>query len=179
MSIGAQVDGTTVAGAVVDVARGVTYSATRGGGAFSDDGSGPVRLRCNAVDEVALALVATGFGYAASRREVQGALIARLLPQIRDIRRVGSAALDLCMVAAGAVDAHYEHGLSPWDWAAGSLIAEEAGAIVQIPDPDITRRRRRRDAGDGAGHRRRAAGAACRNRCVGADPGSAGCFVNR
>ncbi|WP_028463177.1 inositol monophosphatase family protein [Nocardia sp. 348MFTsu5.1] len=135
VSIGAQVDGTTVAGAVVDVARGVTYWATRGGGAFSDDGSGPVRLRCNAVDEVALALVATGFGYAASRREVQGALIARLLPRIRDLRRVGSAALDLCMVASGAVDAHYEHGLSPWDWAAGSLIAEEAGAIVQIPSP--------------------------------------------
>ena len=135
VSIGAQVDGMTVAGAVVDVARGVTYSATRGAGAFSDDGSGPVRLRCNDVDEVGLALVATGFGYAASRREVQGALIARLLPQIRDIRRIGSAALDLCMVAAGAVDAHYEHGLSPWDWAAGSLIAEEAGAIVRIPDP--------------------------------------------
>ncbi len=134
VSVGAQVDGRTVAGAVVDVARGITYSATRGGGAFSDDGRGPVRLTCNGIDDVGLALVATGFGYASTRRSVQGSLIAALLPHIRDVRRIGSAALDLCMVASGAVDAHYEHGLSPWDWAAGSLIAEEAGAVVRIPD---------------------------------------------
>ncbi|WP_276206125.1 inositol monophosphatase family protein [Williamsia sp. 1135] len=133
VSVGAQVEGRTVAGAVVDVARGITYSATRGGGAFSDDGRGPVRLACNGIEDVGLALVATGFGYASSRRSVQGALIASLLPHIRDVRRIGSAALDLCMVASGAVDAHYEHGLSPWDWAAGSLIAEEAGAVVRIP----------------------------------------------
>lgn len=133
VSVGAQVDGCTVAGAVVDVARRTTYRATRGGGAFSDDGSGPVRLRCNGIDDVGLALVATGFGYASSRRATQGAMIAALLPHIRDVRRIGSAALDLCMVASGAVDAHYEHGLSPWDWAAGSLIAEEAGAVVHLP----------------------------------------------
>ncbi|MCZ4550481.1 inositol monophosphatase family protein [Gordonia rubripertincta] len=133
VSVGAQVEGRTVAGAVVDVARGITYSATRGGGAFSDDGRGPVRLACNVIDDVGLALVATGFGYASSRRSVQGSMIASLLPHIRDVRRIGSAALDLCMVASGAVDAHYEHGLSPWDWAAGSLIAEEAGAVVRIP----------------------------------------------
>ncbi|WP_210405256.1 inositol monophosphatase family protein [Williamsia sp. 1138] len=133
VSVGAQVEGRTVAGAVVDVARGITYSATRGGGAFSDDGRGPVRLSCNVIDDVGLALVATGFGYASSRRSVQGSMIASLLPHIRDVRRIGSAALDLCMVASGAVDAHYEHGLSPWDWAAGSLIAEEAGAVVRIP----------------------------------------------
>lgn len=135
VSVGAQVDGRTVAGAVVDVARRVTYRATRGGGAYSDDGSGPVRLRCNGIDDVGLALMATGFGYAASRRATQGAVIAALLPHIRDVRRIGSAALDLCMVASGAVDAHYEHGLSPWDWAAGSLIAEEAGAVVRLPAP--------------------------------------------
>lgn len=135
VSVGAQVDGRTVAGAVVDVARAITYSATRGGGAFSDDGRGPVRLTCNGIDDVGLALIATGFGYASSRRSIQGSLIASLLPHIRDVRRVGSAALDLCMVASGAVDAHYEHGLSPWDWAAGSLIAEEAGAVVRLPAP--------------------------------------------
>jgi myo-inositol-1(or 4)-monophosphatase len=134
VSVGAQVDGRTVAGAVVDVARGTTYSATRGGGAYSDDGSGPVRLSANTIDKVGLALVATGFGYGAGRRQVQGKLIASLLPHIRDVRRIGSAALDLCMVATGAVDAHFEHGLSPWDWAAGSLIAEEAGAVVTVPE---------------------------------------------
>lgn len=133
VSVGAQIDGRTVAGAVVDVARRITYRATRGSGAYSDDGSGPVRLRCNGIDDVGLALVATGFGYAASRRVTQGAVIAAVLPHIRDVRRIGSAALDLCMVASGAVDAHYEHGLSPWDWAAGSLIAEEAGAVVHLP----------------------------------------------
>ena len=134
VSVGAQVNGRTVAGAVVDVVRGTTYSATRGEGAYSDDGSGPVRLRTNPIDKVGLALVATGFGYGSARRRVQGELISALLPHIRDVRRIGSAALDLCMVASGAVDAHFEHGLSPWDWAAGSLIAEEAGAVVTIPD---------------------------------------------
>jgi myo-inositol-1(or 4)-monophosphatase len=134
VSVGAQVDGRTVAGAVVDVARRTTYSATRGGGAYSDDGSGPVRLKVNTIDKVGLALVATGFGYGSGRRQVQGKLIASLLPHIRDVRRIGSAALDLCMVATGGVDAHFEHGLSPWDWAAGSLIAEEAGAVVTVPE---------------------------------------------
>ena len=60
---------------------------------------------------------------------------AQLLPQVRDVRRLGSAALDLCMVAAGRLDAHYEHGLNVWDWAAGALIAAEAGAVVRLPAP--------------------------------------------
>ena len=85
-----------------------------------------------------MSLLATGFGYAPARRQRQGELIAALLPRVRDIRRIGSAALDLCMVAAGRVDAHFEHGLSPWDWAAGSLIAEEAGAVVMLPSPEST-----------------------------------------
>lgn len=135
VSVGAQVDGVSVAGAVVDVARRITYSATRGGGAFRDDGTGQTPLHCTDVTSVALALVATGFGYDEDRRRAQGAVIAELLPQIRDLRRVGSAALDLCMVASGSVDAHFEHGLNPWDWAAGALIAEEAGAVVTVPGP--------------------------------------------
>ncbi|MCX6470933.1 inositol monophosphatase family protein [Williamsia herbipolensis] len=135
VSIAAQIDGVSVAGAVVDVARSIVYSATRGGGAVRDDGTGPHPLRANAVSSVSLALVATGFGYGADRRRAQGRVIAELLPRIRDIRRVGSAALDLCMVASGAVDAHFEHGLNPWDWAAGALIAEEAGAVVRTPGP--------------------------------------------
>ncbi|MGZ8179829.1 inositol monophosphatase family protein [Williamsia sp. SKLECPSW1] len=135
ISVGAQVAGESVAGAVVDVARGRVYSAARGAGAWLDsgDGSDPVRLRSTGVDDVSLALVATGFGYDPRRRAAQGAVIARLLPRVRDIRRVGSAALDLCMVAAGMVDAHVEHGLNPWDWAAGAVIASEAGAVVHTP----------------------------------------------
>ncbi|BDH57138.1 hypothetical protein MTP03_20770 [Tsukamurella sp. PLM1] len=65
-------------------------------------------------------------------------MLAQVLPQVRDVRRIGSAALDLCMVAAGRADAHYEHGLSPWDWAAGALIAQEAGATVIVPAHDST-----------------------------------------
>ncbi|ETT27540.1 onositol-1-monophosphatase [Rhodococcus aetherivorans] len=134
VSVAAQVGGRSVAGAVVDVSAGDVYSAARGRGATRTDVGGAVtRLRCNPVDDVARALVATGFSYAPHRRERQGALVAGLLPRVRDIRRIGAAALDLCMVASGRVDAHYEHGLQPWDWAAGALIAAEAGAWVQLP----------------------------------------------
>ncbi|WP_281250396.1 inositol monophosphatase family protein [Rhodococcus marinonascens] len=136
VSVAAQIDGMSVAGAVVDVAARSTYSAARGCGATLTDAEGRVReLRCNPVTDVSMALLATGFGYSAARRRVQGALIGEILPRVRDIRRIGSAALDLCMVASGQVDAHFEHGLSPWDWAAGSLIATEAGARVRIPAP--------------------------------------------
>lgn len=96
-------------------------------------GGSVTRLRCNPVGDIAHALVATGFSYAPHRRERQGLLVAELLPRVRDIRRIGAAALDLCMVASGRVDAHYEHGLQPWDWAAGALIAAEAGAWVRLP----------------------------------------------
>lgn len=134
VSIAAQVGGRSVAGAVVDVAAGDVYSAARGEGATRTDAGGSVtRLRCNPVGDIAHALVATGFSYAPHRRERQGLLVARLLPRVRDIRRIGAAALDLCMVASGRVDAHYEHGLQPWDWAAGALIAAEAGAWVRLP----------------------------------------------
>ncbi|MGB3696546.1 MAG: inositol monophosphatase family protein [Gordonia sp. (in: high G+C Gram-positive bacteria)] len=137
VSVAAQVDGRSVAGAVVDVARGVTYWSWSGGGAWAAGLTAePVRLQCNPISDLSLALIATGFAYSRRRRERQGALIAQMLPRVRDIRRVGAAALDLCMVASGAVDAHFEHGLSPWDWAAGGLIAAEAGAVVTLPPAD-------------------------------------------
>jgi myo-inositol-1(or 4)-monophosphatase len=82
-----------------------------------------------------MALLGTGFGYSRRRRTSQGALLARMLPVVRDVRRMGSAALDLCMVAAGRLDAFYEHGLQVWDRAAGALIAAEAGARVWVPEP--------------------------------------------
>lgn len=135
VSVAAQQHGRSVAGAVVDVARSITYSAALGGGAtrLGPGDVEPSLLRCADVDSVGMSLVATGFGYGVRRREAQGALVAALLGEVRDIRRIGSAALDLCMVASGLVDAHYEHGLGPWDWAAGALIAAEAGAIITVP----------------------------------------------
>ncbi|MEV6066091.1 inositol monophosphatase family protein [Nocardia sp. NPDC052001] len=142
VSVAAVRDGRSVAGAVADVVHEVTYSAGLGQGAhrsvsgtWGSAGAPPIPLRCNAVDSVSMALIATGFAYAPKRRARQGELIAELLPEIRDIRRLGSAALDLCMVAEGRVDAHYEHGLNLWDWAAGALIAAEAGAVLILPAP--------------------------------------------
>nr|WP_043451667.1 inositol monophosphatase family protein [Jongsikchunia kroppenstedtii] len=140
VSIAAQIDGVSVAGAVVDVARDVAYHAARGDGACCRSGAaapgGEIPLSCNDIADLDVALVATGFGYDAELRRAQGAVVADLLPRVRDIRRIGSAALDLCMVASGQADVHYEHGLSPWDWAAGSLIASEAGARVMTPAAD-------------------------------------------
>lgn len=122
----------TLAGAVVEPASGRIWSAQAAGGATLDDRP----LRVSAADQLDLALISTGFSYLADRRARQGQLAAALLSQVRDIRRCGSAALDLCAVAAGWVDGFYEHGINPWDWAAGALIAREAGAVVHPPDPD-------------------------------------------
>lgn len=129
VSVAVQQEGQTLAGAVVEVASGRVFAAARGHGATLNG----EELRCNAVQHPHLALLATGFGYQAQRRRTQAAVLATLLPAVRDVRRIGSAALDLCGVAAGWVDAYYEHGLNPWDWAAGSLIAAEAGAELRLP----------------------------------------------
>jgi myo-inositol-1(or 4)-monophosphatase len=136
ISIAAQIDGVSVAGAVADVVSGEVYSAAAGHGAHVCSDGQRRALRCSAVTQLSMALVGTGFGYAPQRRADQSALLARLLPLVRDIRRIGSAALDLCMVAAGRLDAHYEHGLHVWDWAAGALVATEAGALVVLPSND-------------------------------------------
>jgi len=126
---------TTVAGAVVNPVTGEAYSAARGEGATREDRSGRLTsLRASSVDTLGQSLVATGFGYAAARRAWQAAVLADLLPDIRDIRRIGSAALDLCRVAEGSVDVYYERGLHPWDLAAGWLIVTEAGGIVSGSD---------------------------------------------
>lgn len=117
-----------IVGVVHQPALGVTYAARRGGGASANGR----RLAVNDPVPLSHALVGTGFAYDAERRTVQGAVVAQVLPQVRDIRRVGSAALDLCMVAAGMLDGYYEDTTSHWDWAAGALIAAEAGARVEI-----------------------------------------------
>ena len=136
VSIAAQRDGQSVAGAVADVASGDVYSAGVGLGAHVVAGGVRRRLRCSQAADLSMTLLGTGFGYEPRRRAAQAALLAQMLPVIRDIRRIGSAALDLCMVAAGRLDAYYEHGLNVWDWAAGALIASEAGAELLLPDPD-------------------------------------------
>jgi myo-inositol-1(or 4)-monophosphatase len=128
VSIAAQVEGRTVAGAVVNAATGAVYSAALGGGA-TRDGS-PLRVR--GVVPMAERLLLTGFGYEARHRRIQGAAVAEILPRVRDIRRRGSAALDLCALAEGAADAYVEEGLHLWDHAAGGLIAGEAGATVGL-----------------------------------------------
>jgi myo-inositol-1(or 4)-monophosphatase len=133
VSVGVQVNGVSVAGAVADVVAGRVYSAARGLGAHVTDEQGTHALRCAAVEDLSMALLGTGFGYSTRRRTTQAVLLAQMLPVVRDVRRIGSAALDLCMVAAGRLDAYYEHGLQVWDCAAGAVIAAEAGARVVLP----------------------------------------------
>ncbi|HET9168983.1 MAG TPA: inositol monophosphatase family protein [Actinospica sp.] len=127
VSIGAEADGVALAGVVLAPQLSEEYTAVRGEGSFL----GGRRLRVNEPENLAKSLIATGFGYRAERREVQGRIVGGLLGQVRDIRRGGSAALDLCAVAAGRVDGYYERGTHAWDRAAGALIAEEAGARVE------------------------------------------------
>lgn len=136
VSIAAQIDGVSVAGAVADVCSGEVYSAAAGGGAHVLARGERRPLRCSAASDLSMTLLGTGFGYDPHRRAIQAELAAGMLPLVRDIRRIGSAALDLCLVASGRLDAHYEHGLNVWDWAAGALIAAEAGALVVLPQPD-------------------------------------------
>lgn len=139
VSIGAEVGGRAAVGVVYAPVLGEVFVGVVGMGAFLVSREGNVtRLLVDPGPPLGSALVATGFGYAASRRQGQARTLAQVLPEVRDIRRVGAAALDLCWVAAGRVDAYYERGTHPWDFTAGALIAEEAGAVVGGPpsDPD-------------------------------------------
>jgi myo-inositol-1(or 4)-monophosphatase len=136
VSVGVQVDGASVAGAVANVPTGEVFSAAVGHGAHVRRDGVLTPLRCTAVDDLAMALVGTGFGYARAQRVRQAEVLARLLPDVRDVRRLGSCALDLCMVAAGRMDAYYEDGVHVWDWAAGALIAAEAGVRLVLPPAD-------------------------------------------
>lgn len=126
VSIAAEDPDGGLVGVVFDPVMDRIYTASRGGGAFA----GQRRLRVNDPVPLHSAMLSTGFGYSAERRALQGAVIARVLPQIRDIRRFGSAALNLCQVAGGQVDAYYEEGVQHWDVAAGRLMAVEAGALM-------------------------------------------------
>jgi myo-inositol-1(or 4)-monophosphatase len=126
VSVAARYGGVTVAGAVHDAVHGETFAAARGRGATCN--GRPIRV--SGQTDLATALVGTGFAYDAGRRARQAATLVRVLPRVRDIRRAGSAALDLCWVACGRLDGYYEWGLGPWDLAAGELVVAEAGGVV-------------------------------------------------
>jgi myo-inositol-1(or 4)-monophosphatase len=126
VSLAAEVDGVVVAGVVRNAATGEEWTATLGGGARRGDR----RLTGSVRTTLDQSLVATGFGYDRARRAHQGTVLAGLITRVRDIRRFGAAALDLCMAAEGMVDAYFEKGLNPWDHAAGGLVATEAGLRV-------------------------------------------------
>jgi myo-inositol-1(or 4)-monophosphatase len=128
-----------LAGAVADPALRRVYHGAQGGGAYERGWDEPAEtpgtlLRVGSVDALSGALVGTGFGYTPQRRTDQGRILLALLPQVRDIRRIGSAALDLCSVACGRLDGFYESGLNSWDMAAGWLMVTESGGVVSGPN---------------------------------------------
>jgi myo-inositol-1(or 4)-monophosphatase len=136
VSVACEDEAGALVGVVRDPNRDETFQAVRGGGAWCEGR----RLAVTAVDDLARTLVATGFAYDPSTRADWGADVADLLGHVRDVRRGGSAALDLAWTAAGRLDAYLEFGLHPWDWAAGGLLVTEAGGRLSRP--------RRRLAGD-------------------------------
>jgi myo-inositol-1(or 4)-monophosphatase len=131
VSIAAEVDGRVEVGVVLNVANGELFTAVRGRGAWlTAPGAAAVQLHGSAPASLEQTLVATGFGYRVEQRRAQGAAVAQLVTEVRDIRRNGCASLDLCSAAAGRVDAYYELDLKPWDHAAGALVAAEAGLVL-------------------------------------------------
>ncbi len=138
ISIAAKNQEGVIAGVVFAPTINSLWKATKGGGAYLNNKV----IKCNDPVNLNLALIATGFSYDLDLRKEQGARIQRLIPQIRDLRRNGAAAVDLCYVAMGAVDAYFESSLKEWDFAAGGLIATEAGALISgrtggAPDGDM------------------------------------------
>jgi len=127
VSIAAEDADGTVVGVVYDAERDELFSAERGGTATLNGHP----LKPSTKSDMATALVGTGFGYDSEVRRAQAAVVARLLPDVRDIRRLGAAAIDLAWTACGRLDAYYEHGLNPWDLAAGGLICECAGLEIR------------------------------------------------
>jgi fructose-1,6-bisphosphatase/inositol monophosphatase family enzyme len=119
-------------GVVLDPVRDEMFSAARGEGARLNGQA----IKVSDCERLGSALVATGFGYDAERRRAQAEALVAVLPHVRDIRRAGAAALDLCMVAVGRLDGYYERGLKPWDWAAGRVIVEEAGGALRELEDD-------------------------------------------
>lgn len=129
VSIAAKLDGAVVAGAVADVVRQEVFGGSLGNGVRRDG----TRIGPSDTAELSESLIGTGFSYQASLRKQEGEIVARVLPEARDIRCFGSAALHLCWVACGRLDGFYEHGLNEWDIAAGAFLVREAGGRVEVP----------------------------------------------
>ncbi|ELP64471.1 inositol monophosphatase family protein [Streptomyces turgidiscabies] len=144
VSIAAEQDGERIVGVVAAPMRGETYHAVRGGGAWATGAwESERRLAVRPAPPLDQALVSTGFNYVAEVKAHQAEVARLLIPLLRDIRRGGSAAVDLCDVASGRLDGYYERGLNAWDVAAGDLIAREAGALTggrpgERPSRDLT-----------------------------------------
>lgn len=133
VSVAAEVGGVVEVG-VIDVPRyAETFVAVRSCGSAVVSDAAVDQLRPRTPRDLAQCLVATGFGYATERRAAQARSLDLVLPRVRDIRRAGAAAVDLCWAAAGRVDCYYERGLNPWDLAAGLLVATEAGLSAGGP----------------------------------------------
>ncbi len=126
VSIGVEVDGEAAVGAVYDPLADHLWTAAIGQGATRNAEA----ISVTGASSLQHSLIATGFDYQADERRQQARALEQILPVVRDIRRSGSAAYDLCTVADGRVDAYYQRGLKHWDWAAGVVIAREAGAVV-------------------------------------------------
>jgi myo-inositol-1(or 4)-monophosphatase len=136
VSIAAEVDGEVVAGAVVAPVLGLEYAASLGGGATCN--GSPVRPR--PVVPLGERLVGTGFSYEQEARTREAAYLSVLLPRIRDIRRLGSCALDICAVASGLLDAYVEEGAHIWDHAAAGLVCREAGGVLEVTRSPVGKR---------------------------------------
>lgn len=134
VSVAAEIDGDVVAGAVVTIPTGLEYAAALGLGATRDG----QRIGVRPSPPLAERLVLTGFGYQRQVRQHQAGCVARLLPEVRDIRRMGSCALDLCHVAEGSADGYVEAGPQPWDWSAGGLVLREAGGRFDLLEDSMT-----------------------------------------
>ncbi len=132
VSIAAVVNGTSAAGAVADIGSGDVFQAAAGAGALLNGAP----IWCRSASELHTALLATGYSYSPALRRSHGQAIADLIGDIGDVRSFGSAALHLCWVACGRIDAYVERDIKPWDYAAGALIAKEAGARVELPCPE-------------------------------------------
>lgn len=136
VSLAAEVDAVVIAAAVFSAVLGTVYDAVLGGGARADG----ELITCTEAIDLSLSLVGTGFSDSVEQRVRQGRVLARLLPDVGNLRRIGPATLDLCAVAAGQLDAFFETDLEPWECAAGLLIADEAGArtgTVTTPGGDV------------------------------------------
>jgi len=132
VSIGLKDDltGDAILGVVYAPALSALYVASAGSGAWKVVDNSWEQLTVSKCEDLDVALMGTGFGYAATRRTKQSQMLTHVLPSVRDIRRLGSCAIDLCLVASGELDGFYEEGVNPWDHAAGALMVREAGGQV-------------------------------------------------